>query len=161
GPSPFDEAAPAVASAEPRPATAAVPAPPGRSAAVGTARGEPPATDDPAPPPPDPAPTADRAPGTTIGPGATTGPGATSGRGAPRAPVAPLAIEPEAPRPVRSAPARRAVASRTPPRPAPEPVNLEELYRAGVQALVLGDSATALQKFRRVLDANPRHAAAL
>jgi eukaryotic-like serine/threonine-protein kinase len=86
----------------------------------------------------------------------------------PRAPVV---------RPMRATPARQALRAAQPPRPTaktdqidkagktdsadrPDRVDPDEAFKTGLQAWVRGDSKAALAQYRRVLQANPKYAAA-
>jgi tetratricopeptide (TPR) repeat protein len=97
---------------------------------------------------------------------------------APAEPAADHAREPAPPlrapvvRPMRSTPARQASRAVQPPRPAADQydkadkpdkgdrVDPDEVFRTGLQAWVHGDSKAALAQYRRVLQSNPRYAAA-
>ena len=100
---------------------------------------------------------------------------------APAEPAADRAREPAPPiraavvRPLRSTPARQASRAAQPPRPAADKndkidkadrpdkadrVDPDEGFKTGLQAWVHGDSKGALAQYRRVLQSNPRYAAA-
>jgi serine/threonine protein kinase len=102
-------------------------------------------------------------------------PAPSSVAAAPAEPAADRGREPAPPtrapvvRPTRSTPARQASRAAQPPRPAADKadkpdkgdrVDPDEVFKTGLQAWVHGDSKAALAQYRRVLQANPKYAAA-
>ena len=75
---------------------------------------------------------------------------------------APRGVEVPAGRSIRSPPAHHAQAARPAlaTKPAPERINPEEVYKAGVQAWMAGDARTALAAYRRAVKASPGYAPA-
>jgi serine/threonine-protein kinase len=71
-------------------------------------------------------------------------------------------IEPEVTtaKPPRSPPRHPAPRAAQPTRPASDKINPDEVFRAGLQAWVRGDTKTALASYKRVLQANPTYSAA-
>jgi Flp pilus assembly protein TadD len=71
-------------------------------------------------------------------------------------------IEPDATtsKPPRSTARHPSSRSAQPTRPASDKINPDEVFKAGVQAWVHGDTKTALASYKRVLQANPTFSAA-
>jgi serine/threonine protein kinase len=74
----------------------------------------------------------------------------------------PIELDTPAGKPGHPTPVRHTQASRPvpPAKAAPDKLNLDEVFKAGLQAWVRGDTRTALAAYKRVLQANPSYAAA-